>query len=204
MARPRRRTQRAHLAASLRALQEPQAASRPSVLGAKASQVEVELAPSWRAHLAASPRALQEPQAAPRSSVLGAKASQFGAPTRLCKNAFVLDFLAASCAASPLLPAKRQPFPPKRQQPKPCDAHRTHKGGNGPLPMPEPTPKRPLGKLQYPTFARPLSVACRSWRSMAWKVSRTRNTMASTDPRTSSCHDRRSMLQQVVQQSHSV
>ena len=99
---------RAHLAASLRALQEPQATPRPSELGAKASQVEVELAPSWRAHLAASLRALQEPQAARRSSVLGAKASQFGTPTRLCKNAFVLDFLAASCAASPLLPAKHQ------------------------------------------------------------------------------------------------
>ena len=34
---------RAHLAASLRALQEPQAAPRPSVVGAKASEVEVEV-----------------------------------------------------------------------------------------------------------------------------------------------------------------
>ena len=135
----------------------------------RAPLLEEALAPSWRAHLAASLRALQEPQAAPRSSVLGAKASQFGTPTRLCKNAFVLGFLAASCAASPLLPAKRQPFHPKRQQPKPFHAHRVHKDGNGLLPMPELTPKQSLGKLQYPTFARPLFVTCRSWRSMVWK-----------------------------------
>ena len=33
----------------------------------------------------------------------------------------------------------------------------------------------------------------RAWRSMAWKVSRTRNTMASTDPRVSSCHHHQSL-----------
>ena len=162
----------------------------------RAPLLEEALAPSWRAHLAASPRALQEPQAAPRSSVLGAKASQFGAPTRLCKNAFVLDFLAASCAASPLLPAKRQPFPPKRQQPKPCHAHRTHKEGNGPLPTPERAPKQSLGKLQYPTFAHRLSPAFRSWRSMACLLSHTSNSLASTPTRTCSSHHQRSRLQQ--------
>ena len=64
----------------------------------------------------------------------GATASQLGTPTRLCKNAFVLDFLAASCAASALVPAKRQPSHSKSQQPKPCHAHRMHKDGNCLLP----------------------------------------------------------------------
>ena len=128
---------RAELHASLRAPQEPQACPLYSVLGAKASEVEVGLAPlqephtaphtpvvaaqdsemdvglapNWKAHLAASLQALQKPKAAPRASD--------PAPTRLCESAFVSDSLAASCAASPLLPAKRQPFHSKSHTPKP-------------------------------------------------------------------------------------
>ena len=83
-------------------LQEPQAAPRTSVVVAQASEVEVELAPNWRADLAASLQALQKPQAAPRASV--------HAQTRLCEVAFVSDFLAASCAASPLLRSGRKIF----------------------------------------------------------------------------------------------